>query len=88
MEHSTTRAEKENIFKRFDNEVSTLKESKKLYKSIASELGARKPMNESIGNKIDKEVSSGVSKQLNESTVYIDKENSRIIDLMKRVDNK
>jgi hypothetical protein len=88
MEHSTTREEKEHIFKRFDNEVSTLKESKKLYKSIASELGARKPMNESIGNKIDKEVSSGVSKQLSESTVYIDKENSRIIDLMKRVDNK
>ena len=88
MEHSTTRVEKENIFKRFDNEVSTLKESKKLYKSIASELGARKPMNESIGNKIDKEVSSGVSKQLSESTVYVDKETSRIMDLMKRVDRK
>ena len=49
MEHSTTKSRKRRTsFKRFDNEVSTLKESKKLYKSIASELGARKPMNESI----------------------------------------
>ena len=88
MEHSTTKSEKEAIFKRFDNEVSTLKESKKLYKTLASELGARKPMNESINNKIDKEVSSGVSKQLSESTVYVDKETSRIMDLMRRVDKK
>ena len=88
MEHSTTKSEKEGIFKRFDNEVSTLKESKKLYKTLASQLGARKPMNESISNKIDKEVSSGVSKQLSESTVYVDKETSRIMDLMKRVDRK
>jgi len=88
MEHSTTKSEKEAIFKRFDNEVSTLKESKKLYKTIASELSSRKPMNESINNKIDKEVNSSVSKQLNESTAYIDKETSRIMDLMRRVDNK
>jgi len=88
MEHSTTRDEKEGIFNRFDNEVSTLKESKKLYKTIASELGSRKPMNESIGNKMNKEVTSSSSKQLNESTAYVDKETSRIMDLMKRVDNK
>ena len=88
MEHSTTRDEKEGIFNRFDNEVSTLKESKKLYKTIASELGSRKPMNESIGNKMNKEVTSSSSTQLNESTAYVDKETSRIMDLMKRVDNK
>ena len=88
MEHSTTKDEKEGIFKRFDNEVSTLKESKKLYKTIASELSARKPINESINNKIEKEVNSSSSKQLNESTVYVDKETSRIMDLIKRVDNK
>jgi hypothetical protein len=88
MEHSTTKNEKEGIFKRFDNEVSTLKESKKLYKTIASELGSRKPMNESINNKIEKEVNSGTSKQLNESTVYVDTETSRIMDLIKRVDKK
>jgi hypothetical protein len=88
MEHSTTKNEKEAIFKRFDNEVSTLKESKKLYKTIASELSVRKPINESIVNKFDKEVNSSVSKQLNESTVYVDKETSRIMDLMRRVDKR
>lgn len=88
MEHSTTKEEKESIFKRFDNEVSTLKESKKLYKTIDSELKNRKPINESIENKIVKEVASSKSTQLNESTAYVDKETSRIMDLMKRVDNR
>jgi hypothetical protein len=88
MEHSTTKQEKENVFKRFDSEVSTLKESKQLYKRIASEFGSRKPINESINKKINKEVNTGVSKQLNESTAYVDKETSRIIGLMKRVDKR
>ena len=88
MEHSTTKDEKENIFKRFDNEVSTLKESKRLYKTIESELKNRKPLNESIENKIMKEVSTSKSTQLNESTAYVDKETSRIMDLMKRVNNR
>ena len=74
--------------KRFDEEVSTLKESKRLYKTIQNELGSRKPINESIDNKINKEVKTGISKQLNESTAYIDRETSRIIGLMKRVENK
>lgn len=88
MEHSTTKDEKENIFKRFDNEVSTLKESKKLYKTIESELKNRKPLNESIENKIMKDVSTSKSTQLNESTAYVDKETSRIMDLMRRVNNR
>ena len=88
MEHSTTKEEKESIFKRFDDEVSTLKESKKLYKTIDSELGNRKPINETIENKIVTEVASSKSAQLNESTAYVDKETSRIMDLMKRVNNR
>lgn len=88
MEHSTTKEEKEAIFKRFDNEVSNLKESKKLFKTIGSELTARKPINESIGNKLNKEVTTSASNQLNESTAYVDKETSRIMDLMKRVSNR
>jgi hypothetical protein len=88
MEHSTTKQEKENVFKRFDSEVSTLKESKQLYKKIASEFGSRKPINESISKKMNKEVNTGVSKQLNESTAYVDKETSRIIGLMKRVEKR
>jgi hypothetical protein len=88
MEHSTTKEEKQAILKRFDSEVSTLKESKRLYKAIASELTSRKPMNESVERKINNEVSSGMSKQLNESTAYIDKETQRIKDLMNRVEKR
>jgi len=44
MEHSTTKAEKQNIIKRFDTEVSNLIESKKLYTTIANELETRKPI--------------------------------------------
>ena len=88
MEHSTTKDEKQVILKRFDEEVSTLKESKRLYKTIVNELSSRKPINETIDRKLNKDVSSGVSKQLNESTAYIDKETQRIKDLMSRVENR
>ena len=87
MEHSTTKNEKQDIIKRFDEEVTSLKESKRLFKTIANELGNRKPINEAIENKITKEVTTGASKQLNESTVYVDSSTKRIIDLMKRVEN-
>lgn len=83
-EHSTTKAEKENIIKRFD-EVSSLTESKKLYKSIINELETRKPIREAIENKVTKDVTTSSSKQLNESTAYVDPSTKRIIDLMKRV---
>jgi len=88
MEHSTTKAEKEAIIKRFDNEVSNLKESKKLYKTIASELENRKPINESVESKIIKEVTTGASKQLNESTAYVDPSTKRIMDLINRVEKR
>ena len=85
MEHSTTKAEKQTIIKRFDEEVSNLKESKNLYKSIVSGLESRKPISESVESKLIKEVTTGSSKQLNESTAYVDPSTKRIIDLMKRV---
>jgi hypothetical protein len=85
MEHSTTKAEKQSIIKRFDEEVSNLKESKNLYKSIVNSLDSRKPISESVESKLIKEVTTGSSKQLNESTAYVDPSTKRIIDLMKRV---
>jgi len=88
MEHSTTKEEKQNIFKRFDNEVTNLIESKKLYKTIANELGKRKPISESIENKIIKEVSTGASKQLTENTAYVDPSTKRIMDLINRVEKR
>jgi hypothetical protein len=88
MEHSTTKGEKQSIIKRFDNEVSNLKESKKLYKTIANELESRKPISESVENKIIKEATTSSSKQLNESTAYVDPSTKRILDLINRVEKK
>jgi hypothetical protein len=88
MEHSTTKDEKQTILKRFDEEVSTLKESQRLYKTIVNELSSKAPIKESIDKAIIKEAATGASKQLNESTAYIDKETSRIKDLMRRVENR
>lgn len=88
MEHSTTKDEKQTILKRFDEEVSTLKESQRLYKTIVNELSSKAPIKESIDKTITKDVATGTSKQLNESTAYIDKETSRIMDLMRRVENR
>ena len=87
-EHSTTKAEKQSIIKRFDEEVTNLKESKRLYKTIANELETRKPIAESVENKIIKEAATGTSKQLNESTAYVDPSTKRIMDLIRRVENK
>lgn len=88
MEHATTKGEKQNIIKRFDEEVTNLKESKKLYKTIANELASRKPISEAIERKIMKEGTTGSSKQLNESTAYVDPSTKRILDLIQRVENK
>lgn len=88
MEHSTTKGEKENIIKRFDEQVSNLKESKTLYRTIANELDTRKPITEALDSKITKGVTTSTSKQLNESTAYVDASTKRIIDLMKRVESK
>ena len=88
MEHSTTKGEKQSIIKRFDTEVTNLKESKKLYKTIANELESRKPIAESVENKIIKEATTSSSKQLNESTAYVDPSTKRILDLINRVEKK
>jgi len=87
-EHTTTKSEKQSIILRFDEEVSNLKESKKLYKSIVNELESRKPISESIERKIIKEATSSSSKQLNESTAYVDPSIRRINDLIHRIEKK
>ena len=86
MEHATTKGEKQNIIKRFDEEATNLKESKRLYKNIANELENRKPINEAVENKIIKEATSGASRQLTENTAYVDPSTKRILDLIKRVE--
>jgi len=82
-ENSTTKDEKQNIMKRFDN-VKTLKESKSLYRTILGELDNKKTITESL----DKPKTSGGSNTLTESTVYVDQSTKRIKDLISRVENK
>jgi hypothetical protein len=84
LEHSTTSDEKKNILTRFDDEVSTIEESKKLYKRINSELGNQTPITESIESKLVSEQTSGQSAQLNETVAYVDPAQARVIDLIKR----
>jgi hypothetical protein len=82
-EHSTTKKEKLNILRRFDD-VETLKESKNLYKSIKDELNTvdTKSINESVGAKLNKSVSTGSSTTLIESKTYENPQFLRMKDLM------
>jgi len=84
LEHSTTSSEKKVILNRFDDEVGTIEESKKLYKAIVSELGNKKPMVEAVENRIVSEQSTSQSTQLNETRAYVDPSQSRIMDLINR----
>lgn len=87
-EHSTTKQEKINILKRFDN-IDSLKSSKKLYKVIKEELTQEvakptKTIAESVENKITKSPTSGGGKLL-ESKVYENPQFSRMKDLMSKL---
>ena len=82
-EHSTTKKEKMEILKRFDN-TDSVKESKSIYKVIKSELDRKAPISESVVNKVNKTVKSSKS-DLNESTAYVDPQIAAIKDLMKRI---
>jgi hypothetical protein len=85
-EHSTTKKEKINILRRFDN-VDTLKESKNLYRSIKDELSKTEstPINESIETKLNKNVSTGSSTTLIESKTYENPQFLRMKDLMSKL---
>ena len=85
-EHSTTKKEKINILRRFDD-VDTLKESKGLYKSIKEELTKvdTKSINESVGQKINNTVSTGSSTTLIESKTYENPQFMRMKDLMSKL---
>lgn len=87
MEHTTSKTEKQGIIKRFDDSVTTIKESQKLYKTIKTELEGKPTITESVDSKINKTVDSSSTAKLNESTVYVDASTKRIIELMNRVEN-
>jgi hypothetical protein len=71
-EHSTTKDEKVDIIKRFD-EAKTLKESKNIYKGLVKEISNTKaPIKESIEEKLNETKSSGSATEITESKVYVD----------------
>ena len=85
-EHSTTKKEKINILRRFDD-VETLKESKNLYKSLKDELGKTetKTVNESVEKTINNTMSSGSATTLIESKTYENPQFLRMKDLMGKI---
>jgi hypothetical protein len=84
-EHSTTKQEKMNILKRFDS-VSTMNESKNLFNTIKSELETKKPVTESVVEKISNTPSSSSSQEvLSESKAYENPQFKRMKDLMGKI---
>jgi len=86
-EHSTTKQEKINILRRFDN-VESLKESKNLYKSIKSELDGKnvgEVVTESIQRKVIKTPQTGSAANLIESKTYENPQFLRMKDLMDKI---
>ena len=85
-EHSTSKTEKINILRRFDD-VESLKESKSLYNSIKNELSHdnSKVVTESIERKIDKTASTGSATNLIESKTYENPQFLRMKDLMSKL---
>jgi hypothetical protein len=84
-EHTTTKQEKINILRRFDN-VETLKESKSLYGSIKNELTSNNQsvVTESM-SKIEKSPASGSSQTLIESKTYENPQFLRMKDIMSKI---
>jgi hypothetical protein len=84
-ETSTTKQEKLNILKRFDS-VSTMSESKTLFNTIKSELETKKPVTESVANKISNTPTTSSSQEvLAESKAYENPQFKRMKDLMMKI---
>jgi len=86
-EHSTTKQEKINILRRFD-EVESLKESKNLYRSMKGELTNTTSNEKTITESIEKTVrtpASGSAANLIESKTYENPQFLRMKDLMSKI---
>lgn len=80
-ENTTTRDEKVDIIKRFDD-VKSLKESKNVYKQLVNEISKKAPIKESIEEKLNVTKTSGSAEtKINESQVYVNPE----LEKMKRL---
>ena len=87
-EHSTTKQEKINILRRFDN-VETIKESKSLYKTLKDEFSSETTKENSINESFEKSVTktpvSGSAVNLIESKTYENPQFLRMKDLMGKI---
>jgi hypothetical protein len=84
-EHSTTKQEKLNILKRFDS-VSKMNESKNLFSTIKGELENKKPITESVVNKITNTPTSSSSQEiLSEAKAYENPQFKRMKELMSKI---
>jgi hypothetical protein len=83
-EHSTTKQEKLNILKRYDS-ISSINEAKNLYKSIKTELDTKKPMTESVVEKISLTPQTSSTEVLSESKAYENPQFRRMKDLMSKI---
>lgn len=84
-EHSTTKKEKINILRRFDD-AESMKESKNLYKQIKEELsGTTDVVTESVEKIVDKAPVSGSAQSLIESKTYENPQFLRMKDLMNKI---
>jgi hypothetical protein len=84
-ENTTTKQEKINILKRFDN-VDNITEAKKLYETIKGELKIKKPIVENVANKISNSPTTSTSKEvLTESKAYENPAFKRIKELMNKI---
>ena len=84
-EHTTTKKEKLDILKRFDN-VKNINESKSLFGSITDELSNKKSISSlgDLSESVDKSLNSSSSK-LTESVVYEDPKIKQIKELMAKL---
>ena len=84
-EQSTTKQEKLNILKRFDS-VSSMNESKGLFNTIKTELGAKTTVTEKVVDKISNTPSTSSSQQvLAEAKAYENPQFKRMKDLMGKI---
>lgn len=83
-EQTTTKNEKINILERFDS-VNTISESKLLYQSIKNELNNKKPIAESVADKIISTPKSSSSEILSEAKAYENPQYKRMKELMQKI---
>ena len=84
-ENTTTKKEKINVLRRFDN-VKSLNESKTLFKQITSELNTKvSTLNEAVQKTITKAPSGGSSINLIETKTYENPQITRMKDIMSKL---